>query len=184
MKRKRGNREGWPRIVRQQFVQEYVEDHVFKGYVTLLNFEKVNQPLIAKYTPEPITLVQDGSFMLQHFPENQHYCLTSFISPEHEIIQWYIDIVDSIGMENEVVYMDDLYLDLIIFPDNTIVEKDIDELEVALQCNDITMAQYEVAWQTFNELKNKLATNSLPLLEQAKIHFTTLLETLNAKKNT
>lgn len=182
MKRKRGNREGWSRIERQHFVQEYVEDQVFKGYVTLLMFEKVKQPLLAKYTPEPITLVQDGSFMLQHFPENKHYCLTTFISPEHKIIQWYIDIIDSIGMENGIVYMDDLYLDLIVFPDNTIVEKDIDEVEEALRCKDITLAQYEVAWQTFNELKNSLALNSFPLLKQAEVHFNKLLKTLLTNK--
>ena len=183
MKRKRGNREGWSRIERQHFVQKYVEDHIFKGYVTLLKFEKVHQPLIAKYTPEPITLVQDGSYMLQHFPENEQFSLTTFISPKHEIVQWYIDIIDSIGMENGVVYMDDLYLDLIVFPNYTVVEKDLDELEEALQCNDISMAQYEKAWQTFNELKNKLATDSFPLLEHANVHFSSLLNALSAIKN-
>lgn len=178
LKRKRGNREGWPRIQQQKFVQQYINNQDFKGYITLLYFEKVKQPLIAKYTPTPITLVQNGSYMLQHFPENEHFSLTTFISPKHEIIQWYIDIIDSIGIENEVVYMDDLFLDLIVLPDKTVIEKDIDEINEALEGKVITEDQYNIAWKSFKELKYKIDRQEFSLLNKSMGHFKLLLNQL------
>jgi len=52
-----------------------------------------------------------------------------------------------------------LYLDLVVYPDGTIIEDDMDELEEALRENVINLQQYELAIETSNRLKNTLLFN-------------------------
>ncbi len=176
MKRKTGDRAGWPRIVKQQYTQQKVESDAFKGYVTLLKFEEVLQPLWSKFTDKPICLVENGSYMLQHFPLDGGYALTTFISPNKEITQWYIDIIDHVGIDNGIPYFDDLYLDLIVVPGGKLIEKDIDEIEEALVEGDITKQQYDKAWTTFEQLKKEIEAGDFALLHATKKHFFKLLE--------
>ena len=132
MKRKFGNRQGWGRIGHQQYTQHYLNNDIFKGYVCLIRFDKVLHPLWSSYTKKKICLVEDGSYMLQQYPEGKHYSMISYFSPEGTLLQWYIDITYSTGVEDGIPYMDDLYLDLIVVPDGEVIEKDLDELEQAL----------------------------------------------------
>ena len=171
MKRKTGDRAGWPRIVERQYTQQVIENDVFQGYVTLLKFDEVLQPLWAKFTDEPICLVENGSYMLQHIPFNEGYALTTFISPNHEITQWYFDIIDHVGTEGGIPYFDDLYLDLIVVPTGEVIEKDIDEVEEALAEGDISIEQYDKAWATFEQLKRDIEAGDLALLRASKQHF-------------
>ena len=178
MKRKTGDRAGWPRIEKQQYTQQVVENEVFQGYVTLLKFEKVLHPLWAKYTDEPICLVENSSYMLQHIPFNEGYALTTFISPNHEITQWYFDMIDQVGVEEGIPYFDDLYLDLIVVPSGQLIEKDVDEVEQALLDGDISQKQFDKAWATFNKLKGEIEAGKCALLRESKQHFLQLLENL------
>lgn len=178
MKRKTGNRAGWPRIVKQQYTQQVLESDEFKGYVTLIKFEEVLHPLWSKFTDKPICLVENGSYMLQHYPFDGGYALTTFISPTKEITQWYIDIVDHVGTINGIPYFDDLYLDLIVVPTGKIIEKDIDEIEDALEKGSITKEQYDKAWATFEKLKRDIKAGNGALLRASKQHFFELIENL------
>ena len=178
MKRKTGNRAGWPRIVKQQYTQQIIESDEFKGYVTLIKFDEVLHPLWSKFTDKPICLVENGSYMLQHYPFDCGYALTTFISPTKEITQWYFDIIDHVGTMNGIPYFDDLYLDLIVVPTGKTIEKDIDEVEEALVKGDITKEQYDKAWDTFEKLKRDVEAGNLALLRVTKQHFLGLFEKL------
>ncbi len=76
------------------------------------------------------------------------------------ILLWYIDMIakQGIGLDG-IPYFDDLYLDLVVYPDGTIIEDDMDELEEALRENVINLQQYELAIETSNRLKNTLLFN-------------------------
>ena len=54
-------------------------------------------------------------------------------------------------------YFDDLYLDLVIYADGTVVVDDMDELEDALASGDITNEQFELAIGTCERLKAGMA---------------------------
>mgnify|MGYP003311197489 CR=1 FL=1 len=58
-----------------------------------------------------------------------------------------------------VPYFYDLYLDLVVYPDGTIIEDDMDELHNALTDGDITRQQFELALDTCNKLKNGLLSD-------------------------
>ena len=54
-----------------------------------------------------------------------------------------------VGLENDIV----------VYPDGTIIEDDMDELESALQSGDISQQQFDLAINTSNKLKNGLLNN-------------------------
>jgi predicted RNA-binding protein associated with RNAse of E/G family len=55
-----------------------------------------------------------------------------------------------------VAYIDDLYLDLVVYPDGTVLEDDMDELEEALRCGDISKELFDLAIDTCDKLKTGL----------------------------
>lgn len=61
--------------------------------------------------------------------------------------------------KDDVPYFYDLYLDLIVYPDSTIIEDDMDELQNALEINDITQQQFDLAIKTSSEIKNGLLSD-------------------------
>ncbi len=174
MKRKYGNRKGWGRIVKQQYTQREFQEVNFHGHVTLMRFDEVIHPLWARYTNKTICLVENGSYMLQQFPMDAKYCMTTFFSPKGELLQWYIDIIYATGLEDGVPYMDDLYLDLIVVPAGEVIEKDIDEMEQALGEGVVTQEQYDLAWRSFHEVKAAIDADDFLLFELSKKHFQVL----------
>jgi len=73
---------------------------------------------------------------------------------------WYIDMIAAQGVgEDGIPWFDDLYLDLVVFPDGRIHVDDMDELEAALAEGDITKEQFELALRTAEELKTGLLSD-------------------------
>lgn len=58
-----------------------------------------------------------------------------------------------------VQYFYDLYLDLVVYSDGTIIEDDMDELQNALTNGDITQQQFDLALNTCDKLKNGLLSD-------------------------
>lgn len=82
------------------------------------------------------------------------------LNENDEILLWYIDMIANQGLDQEgVPYFDDLYLDLVVYPDGTIIEDDMDELEEALLVKDITEKQYNLAIHTSKKLKEGILSN-------------------------
>lgn len=63
------------------------------------------------------------------------------------------------GLENEIPYEDDLYLDYVIEPNGSEHVLDEDELLDALNCKKITKKEYEMAYATLKFLKGKFFCN-------------------------
>ena len=82
------------------------------------------------------------------------------MNEKNDILLWYIDMIAAQGTDVDgIPYIDDLYLDLVVYPDGTIVVDDMDELKDALGKNDITNEQFELAMDTSVRLKEGLLSN-------------------------
>jgi len=78
------------------------------------------------------------------------------LDSKDEVIVWYVDMIASQGVEDGIPYFYDLYLDLIVYPDGTIITDDMDELEDALKKGDISEQLYQRALDTKAELEDTL----------------------------
>ena len=173
LKRKYGSRYDWKRVTEREYTELYIErDPTFKGYVSLLHMKEVMEPVYMSYEGGTVCIADCGYFWMQHFPEGQHYSVTTVFDSSGGIVQWYIDICKRIGYcPNNGPWMDDLFLDLIVLPTGMVIEKDIDELKVALKKKVITTSEYELAWTEFDRLKSLLANGFLNLEKLTTSHF-------------
>lgn len=148
MKRKHSNRADWQRLIKKKFTLEYIRNDEFDGYVSIIEIEKVREPLVKYMCGKEICVVDDGYIWLQHVPINAHYALTTMYNTKKEIVQWYFDITKQNGIDEKgIPYFDDLYLDVVVLPSSEIILLDEDELEGALDKKDITIKDYELAYR-------------------------------------
>ncbi|MFF2755134.1 DUF402 domain-containing protein [Psychrobacillus sp. NPDC058041] len=134
LKRRYGDRTDWKRIIKREYVQTYVEKEEFIGTISLLKLTQVTEPLFVQYGEKRLCIVDDGYTWMQHFPTDKNYSLTTMFDENGEIVQWYIDICYQIGIEKDVPWWDDLFLDVVVLPSGEIIVLDEDELEDALTC--------------------------------------------------
>jgi uncharacterized protein len=171
MKRRYLHRNDWKRIVSREYKELQIDEEGFYGYISLLKMKEVSQPLVVKYLEKEICIADHQYSWLYQLPLNEHFAITTMFDSHNNIIQWYIDITYKNGIKNGEAFMDDLFLDIIVLPTGEIIEKDQDELQVALENNIITREQYELAFNTFHQVLNQIQTNTFPYFTLATKHF-------------
>lgn len=160
MKRSRLSYDEWQCIKSKKLKGKQVSTDFFNGYIGLLEIEEVNEKQIWKFNGEDITVCDNGLKWLSILPRNEFYCITAMMNEDNEILLWYIDMIAAQGIDADgIPYFDDLYLDLVVYPDGTIIVDDMDELEEALSAKDITQEQFHLAISTSDKLKSGLLRN-------------------------
>ncbi|MFD2043700.1 DUF402 domain-containing protein [Ornithinibacillus salinisoli] len=176
LKRKYGDRSNWKRIVDREYIQDYIHLRDYKGFVTLLKMNKVTEPLSISYGDKEVCIVEAGYSWLQHFPDGKHYSITTTFNQNGEVVQWYIDICREIGVENNVPWMDDLYLDIVVLSTGEVLLLDEEELEEALLEGIIDDSLYDLAWQEANNILASIEKGTFKILDLTPIHKNILLE--------
>jgi predicted RNA-binding protein associated with RNAse of E/G family len=179
LKRKYGDRSDWKRVLEREYAQSFLETETFKGHITLLKIVKAVEPLYVSYNDRSVCIVDDGYLWLQQFPSDKYHSVTTMFDAEGEIVQWYIDISYMNGVNsNNVPWMDDLFLDIIVLPSGELVQKDADELEEALLIGIIDNYQYNLAWEETDRIKANIKDGNFGLLRLSKDHKDVLLKKL------
>ena len=82
------------------------------------------------------------------------------MNEKNDILVWYIDMIAKQGTDADgIPYFDDLYLDLVVYPNGEIKTDDMDELEEALRQKDITQEQFDLALHTAAALRDGLLSD-------------------------
>ncbi len=137
-----------------------IQNNYINGYIGLIEIEEVTKPQIWSFNGENIIVCDRGKKWLSILPQNDFFCITAMMNENDTILLWYIDMIADQGTELDgIPYFDDLYLDLVVYPDGTIIEDDMNELEEALRENVINPKQYELAIETSKRLRNTLLFN-------------------------
>lgn len=170
MKRKYGDRAKWKRILKRKYAQSYLDTKEFKGYITLLHTIEVTEPLSVKYGENELCICDDGYMWLQQFPLDKKHLVTTMFDTNGNIVQWYIDICLANGLDRNIPWMDDLFLDIILLPSGEVIQKDDDELEEAYLNGIIDSSLYNLAWEEANNITELLNNNSFELLHLSNIH--------------
>ena len=147
----------WKCILAKSRIGKTVNTDKFSGYVGILDIHKVSEPQSWKYSGEDVIVCDNNYQWLTIMPQNDYYCITVMINDKREFQVCYIDIIAEQGYDEDgVPYFYDLYLDLVVYPDGTIIEDDMDELHDALRKGDITQYQFDLALKTSDKLKRGL----------------------------
>jgi len=171
MERRPANLLNWTRILERRFDVVYLQSPTFTGYVTRLLLDQVSEPLHKELGGHRSCLADSGYCWLQHFPEGSHHTVTTMIDSTGAVVQWYIDICASHGVDaNGIPWFEDLYLDIVVLPSREAILLDADELDAALLEGKITKTQYHMAWDEARALLVGIANGTMPLLDLAVEH--------------
>lgn len=98
---------------------------------------------------------------LQLFPVDfSGFVLTAMFNDRKQLVQCYFDVIDRQGRDSGgVLWFDDLYLDLILFPNHDLFLVDEDELNEALDAGIITQEMHDQAWNTVGRLTRIIRRN-------------------------
>jgi uncharacterized protein len=177
LKRKYGDRLNWKRVLEREYAQSFFETENFKGHITLLKIVKVAEPLYVKYYDRSVCIVDDGYLWLQQFPSDNHHSVTTMFDAQGEIVQWYIDICYKNGVSSDnVPWLDDLFLDIVVLPSGEVVQKDANELEEALLNGIIDKHQYNLAWEESDRINAYIKDDNFSLLKLSQDHKDLLLK--------
>lgn len=150
----------WKCIITKKRTGKTLDTEDFIGYVGILSINEVSEPQIWKYNGDDLIVCDSHYQWLTIMPKNDYYCLTVMMNEKQEMQVCYIDMIDEQGYDEDgVPYFYDLYLDLVVYPDGTVIEDDMDELQDALQKGDITQQQFEQALATSDKLKKDLLSD-------------------------
>lgn len=146
-----------------------ISSDFFTGHLSLIEIKEVTVPQIWNFRGEDIVVCDKGIKWLSILPRDDYYCITAMMDENDEILLWYIDMIAAQGIgEDGIPYFDDLYLDLVVYPDGTIVVDDMDELEDALETGDITEAQFQLALDTGAALQKGMLSDISAFKEYTK----------------
>lgn len=176
MERKFANHPGWKRILQNRFYHSCLDTPGFKGHITLYCMDAVRAPLVVDYFQRKTCIVDAGYAWLKQFPAGEHHTVTTHFDASGKIALWYIDICLRSGVsQDQIPWMDDLYLDLVISPAMEVELKDADELLAARENGDISTAAFDLAWREANRLMDCIAHNQFALLALSGVHRRMLL---------
>lgn len=169
MKRSRLSYDEWKYIISKDMHGKQIDSELLEGYIGLIDIKEVSKAQIWKFNGEDIVVCDKGRKWLSILPRNDWYCITAMMDEEEKILLWYIDMIAGQGVDIDgVPYFDDLYLDLVIYPDGTIIVDDMDELEEALSKKDITQDQFNLAIETSQRLQQGILRDISSFIEYTR----------------
>lgn len=125
----------------------------FKGDVYLNNFKKICK----KFILENGVCIQDTDYKwLEFYDYTSKVRLTAMYDDKNQVVEWYFDIARCLGKENGVPYEDDLYLDVVLTPDDEIILLDEDEFREAFEKYEMTKDEFDEAYKIAYDLMKKL----------------------------
>lgn len=142
---------------KRYFHREFVGSD-FTGIMALLYFDDIKNPSQWEHTGKPVTVCDKGMKWLQFIPRDENYAVMTMIDKDNEISLWYINVIADYGFTNDnVIYIIDLHVDIILYPDGTYIADDAnEELNEALEENEITYELYDLALKTKVKIINGL----------------------------
>lgn len=119
-------------------------------YATVKKIIKVEKKFFASPS---LCLIDDGYYILELIPKDEHYCIRAYFDRDKNLLEYYIDIIKSSGIEEEsnLPYYMDLYTDIVV-TDERIEIWDEDELVEALKEGKITEDDFALAQETTKKL--------------------------------
>ncbi|MBR3840407.1 MAG: DUF402 domain-containing protein [Erysipelotrichales bacterium] len=171
LKRKDIVRSGWQRVIRRTD-KYYLYDDRIVGYLRML---EVTTPLYKNYRYEAICIADTNYTWFQIGLKDKHYWITAMYDNHDTLVQIYFD-VSNYNYVSYDAYFEDLYLDVVLLPNNEIYILDEDELEEAYINHDITDEQYILAKNTCEEIVDMCTKNSCGIINYVNEEYRKLKE--------
>lgn len=143
----------WDFVMQKQKSENY--------YLSIKKINEIDQPFIIDISGQSVVYIDNGYYILEFTPLEQFYNARVFLDRNAEVLGYYFDISRGNGVEENIPYYDDLYLDIIHCPadnDFTVIV-DEDELLAALNTGKITREEFDLANEVCSKLFEEILAN-------------------------
>ena len=143
----------WDFVMQKQKSENY--------YLSMKRINEIDQPFIVNISGQSVVYIDNGYYIVEFTPLEQFYNARVFLDRNAEVLGYYFDISRGNGVEENIPYYDDLYLDIIHCPaDNgfTVID-DEDELLEALNTGKITREEFDLANEVCSRLFEEILAN-------------------------
>lgn len=136
----------WDFIIKKRKEENY--------YLCIKRINEIDKAFIIERFGQETVFMDNGYYVVEFTPLNQFYNGRVFLDKDANVIEYYFDMTLNNGVENNIPYYDDLYLDLLYNPNQTgmLEVDDEDELLEALTSKEITQEQFDLAYKTCSNL--------------------------------
>lgn len=143
-------------LTKKRFLVDSICDEYFDADLSLIDMIESNtRRCIVRDNGRSDCIVDSGFKWLGVYPKGETYAITCMYDENNELVEFYFDMIKESGVENGIPYNLDIYLDLVITPNNEKYVLDADELEEALENQKIGKEEYDLAYETLHRLESK-----------------------------
>ena len=171
IKRKDIVRSDWDRVIKRTDKYHIYNDRVV-GYLRML---EVTTPLYVSYKEKKLCIANANYTWFQIGVKDKHYWITAVYDDKDELLQIYFDVTNYNHVDNPV-YFEDLYLDVVLLPNNEIYILDEDELEEAYAHKEINDEQLILAKNTCKEIVDMCTRESYGIIKYVNEEYRKLKE--------
>jgi len=162
-------RSDWYRILERRYTVKPCTFQNMEGVVSLLEIQKVTNPLTVHYEDGDVLIADEGYSWLQLAFKDQFFWATVMYDDKGEFMQGYFDITGGNTFEDmENPKFQDMYLDLVLLKNGGIQVLDREELDEALEQKEITVEQYQQTVTEGEKLYGFLKENKEEFLQFCK----------------
>ena len=143
----------WDLVIQKRESENY--------YLTIKRINKIDETYFMNRTGQNVVYLDNGYFVVEFTPLNHFYNARAYLDRNANVVGYYFDMTHCNGVEENIPYYDDLYLDIIYCPNkgNQIIVDDEDELLEALNSKQITQKDFELAKDVCSELIEEIQKN-------------------------
>ena len=88
------------------------KDNDLNGYIALKYIKNIEKPLTAYSNGKKYVGLDNGYSILEYVPADRNYNCRIFFNSQNQPLCFYFDINNGTGIENNIPWYDDLYLDV------------------------------------------------------------------------
>lgn len=142
-----------------------IKNEELNSYITFKKVLKTSSPCRMYINGRKVIIVDNGYTIIEYSPLDKKYNVRLFIDNNKNILLYYFDIINSLRLINNRIYIEDLYLDVIVeteFSNNLgfhINLVDENELIDALNNKKINKKQFDMAYNEANKLMKEIVDN-------------------------
>ena len=140
----------WDIVISKRKLENY--------YLCIKRINEVDESFTINRFGKSILFIDNGYYVVEFTPLNQFYNARAYLDKNADIIGYYFDITYGNGVEENIPYYDDLYLDIIYYPNggSFIKVEDENELIEALDTQNITKEQFDLAKKVCSNLVKEI----------------------------
>jgi len=127
-------------------------------YLSIKRVNQIDEAFSVNVSGQNIIYIDNGYYIMEFTPLNQFYNVRVFLDKNADVIAYYFDISRGNGVEQNIPYYDDLYLDIIYCPVDSdfIAIDDEDELLDALNHGKITDDEFVLSKDVCSNLVKEI----------------------------